>query len=258
MLVGANDMANLEDKYSRFFRDTNIDLLEELSSNGGGGSGVTDHGDLTGLDADDHPQYLNEERADARFYGKTQVDDLLTPLDVKVSNLGVDFRAQRFGCKFITSFPQEVPNDSTAVSIAQNRLYMYRLAVPAGVEITGFKFPIYAAPSGGGQIRFGLYAQDNTKLGESGDVYAQLEAATVPGWVTVDLTEPVESTGPVWIVFCSTASGPSMQLLNVGAYPDWLMNPVPNALYQNDVGGLPATLDPEAGTNYRDVVIGIY
>lgn len=34
---------------------------------GGGGGGVSDHGDLTGLADDDHPQYLNNARGDARY-----------------------------------------------------------------------------------------------------------------------------------------------------------------------------------------------
>lgn len=33
----------------------------------GGGGGVTDHGALTGLSNDDHPQYHNDARGDARY-----------------------------------------------------------------------------------------------------------------------------------------------------------------------------------------------
>ena len=33
----------------------------------GGGGGVSDHGLLTGLDGDDHPQYHTDARADARY-----------------------------------------------------------------------------------------------------------------------------------------------------------------------------------------------
>lgn len=33
----------------------------------GSGSGASDHGDLTGLDGDDHPQYLNNARGDVRY-----------------------------------------------------------------------------------------------------------------------------------------------------------------------------------------------
>ena len=36
--------------------------------------GISDHGALTGLADDDHPQYHNDTRGDARYYTKTQVD----------------------------------------------------------------------------------------------------------------------------------------------------------------------------------------
>lgn len=39
----------------------------ELVGGAGGGSGTSVHGDLTGLDEDDHPQYLTQERADIRY-----------------------------------------------------------------------------------------------------------------------------------------------------------------------------------------------
>ena len=41
---------------------------------GGGGGGVTVHGDLSGLANDDHPQYLNITRGDARYYTQTQLN----------------------------------------------------------------------------------------------------------------------------------------------------------------------------------------
>jgi len=96
-----------EDKYERFFRDTDIDLQAEIAAGGsgeglvnyytktesdaitdaldvritdlenapgGGGEGVTDHGELTGLTDDDHPQYHNNARGDDRYYTKTQTD----------------------------------------------------------------------------------------------------------------------------------------------------------------------------------------
>lgn len=40
----------------------------------GGGGGTSVHGLLSGLDQDDHPQYLNNTRGDARYYTKSQVD----------------------------------------------------------------------------------------------------------------------------------------------------------------------------------------
>ena len=41
----------------------------EASGGGGGGGGVTDHGALTGLGDDDHPQYLRQVEADALYDG---------------------------------------------------------------------------------------------------------------------------------------------------------------------------------------------
>ena len=52
---------------------------EELWINGvlftgeGGSGGVTDHGDLDGLDDDDHTQYHNDTRGDLRYYLKSEV-----------------------------------------------------------------------------------------------------------------------------------------------------------------------------------------
>jgi hypothetical protein len=47
-----------------------------------GGGGVTDHSALTGLGNDDHTQYHNDTRGDARYYTKSQVD---TSLGTKIS-----------------------------------------------------------------------------------------------------------------------------------------------------------------------------
>ncbi|WP_020398988.1 hypothetical protein [Kordiimonas gwangyangensis] len=40
-------------------------------------SGVSNHAGLTGLGADDHPQYLNNTRGDVRYYGKAAIDTAL-------------------------------------------------------------------------------------------------------------------------------------------------------------------------------------
>lgn len=44
----------------------------------GGGGGTSDHGALTGLGDDDHTQYHNDARGDARYYTKGQVDGLVS------------------------------------------------------------------------------------------------------------------------------------------------------------------------------------
>lgn len=43
----------------------------------GGIGGVSDHGALTGLGGDDHPQYLTQPRGDVRYHTKEQVNGLL-------------------------------------------------------------------------------------------------------------------------------------------------------------------------------------
>jgi len=48
-----------------------------ILSTPGGVGGVTDHGALTGLADDDHSQYLNNTRGDARYYVKETVDSSL-------------------------------------------------------------------------------------------------------------------------------------------------------------------------------------
>lgn len=41
-------------------------------------TGVTDHGALTGLSDDDHTQYFNQARGDARYYTESEVDAALS------------------------------------------------------------------------------------------------------------------------------------------------------------------------------------
>lgn len=49
-----------------------IQYLKTLEKgSGSGGGGATDHGALTGLGDDDHTQYLNNTRGDARYLGVT-------------------------------------------------------------------------------------------------------------------------------------------------------------------------------------------
>ena len=57
---------------------------------GSGGGGRSDHGALTGLADDDHPQYHNDARGDARYYTKPQVDASLA-LIPKTAQAVVDF-----------------------------------------------------------------------------------------------------------------------------------------------------------------------
>jgi hypothetical protein len=53
---------------------SNTDRDVQWATVSGSGGGVSDHGLLAGLADDDHPQYLNNTRGDARYYTKGQVD----------------------------------------------------------------------------------------------------------------------------------------------------------------------------------------
>lgn len=59
---------------------------------GGAGGGVTDHGALTGLSDDDHPQYLNQARGDGRYYTEVEVDAALAgkaPVATTLAGYGI-------------------------------------------------------------------------------------------------------------------------------------------------------------------------
>lgn len=48
---------------------------------------ITDHGQMTGLDDDDHPQYFNEERGDDRYAKLDEIDDYLLNTSLTGLNL---------------------------------------------------------------------------------------------------------------------------------------------------------------------------
>jgi hypothetical protein len=69
----------------------NVTATVGSATGSGGGGGVTDHGDLTGLADDDHTQYFNNTRGDARYsqlgHGHAIIDvtGLQTALDGKAA-----------------------------------------------------------------------------------------------------------------------------------------------------------------------------
>lgn len=155
----------LEDKYSRFYRNTGIDIQEEIATGGGGsglenyyskvesdaitdaldsrvtnleenpGGGVTDHGALMGLGDDDHTQYLNTTRGDARYYTKAQVDTALgSKADTTVTD-GLDGR--------IDALESETPLSATDTP----RYLLFNTTWPARPADTRMTFYIGGDPN---------------------------------------------------------------------------------------------------------------
>ena len=61
-------------------------LIHWQTVGGSGGGGVTDHGALTGLSDDDHSQYHNDTRGDARYYTQTAAQAAFAPIAKGVTN----------------------------------------------------------------------------------------------------------------------------------------------------------------------------
>jgi len=68
-------------KASIEYVDTGVDYIDWRTVSGGNagtlGIAVSDHGQMTGLEDDDHLQYHNDTRGDARYYTQTQLDSMI-------------------------------------------------------------------------------------------------------------------------------------------------------------------------------------
>lgn len=89
--ANSNDLNNLGTLNSDVVRCDELYIGGVLHVSEGSGGGVTDHGDLTGLVDDDHTQYHNDARGDARYYTQAQIIALLgdfqTYVDTSDGNL---------------------------------------------------------------------------------------------------------------------------------------------------------------------------
>lgn len=98
------------------------------SGGGGGGGGVTDHGALTGLADDDHTQYHNDARGDARYYTQSQIDTSLSgKADTSHSHAASDVTSGTFADARISE--SSVTQHESAITIGTGQITGFGEAV---------------------------------------------------------------------------------------------------------------------------------
>lgn len=108
-------------------------------------SGVTDHGALSGLADDDHTQYHNDTRGDARYYTQTQIDarNLNDVNDVTITTLGTDeLLFTQDGSTWINQTLAEADIDVTVMGVTVNTVQttnatqttLQTIAIPTGEQ----------------------------------------------------------------------------------------------------------------------------
>lgn len=99
---------------------------------GGGGGGVSDHGALTGLGDDDHPQYMTEAEVDAKI--AALVDSSPTTLDTLnelAAALGDD---ANFAATMTTALAAKQPLDATLTALAGLTVAADKLIYATGAD----------------------------------------------------------------------------------------------------------------------------
>lgn len=177
----------------------------------------------------------------------------------------IDPVARRYGCKAITMHPHDLSAGALKfIAMANQRLYQYKVPIPAGELITGVRLPCKDAAAGGGQLHFAVYQEDLTQLGTTDNVAATFTGAVAQTWVNVPLTAADEATGDfVWIVALSTMdTGPQLAFCNTDNLGEfaWMLNPsgAATAVRTEGITVLPSTLSPEDETGYLDALLAVY
>jgi hypothetical protein len=179
---------------------------------------------------------------------------------------GFSAEAVRYGAMALTFDPHSlswITPQYIEMSVA--RLYQYWLPLPVGTLVSSVVMPVQFQAAGGGALVFGVYQDDNSPLGNTGNVAATFQDPGVAEtWVAAPLSVPAVSTGPgVWVVGLATvAAGPKLAFCNTSGpdqLPPWLLNPSSHrtALRTEGIGALPGTLDPGAATLYIDALMGV-
>lgn len=157
----------------RTYVDTEIAAIP-----GGGGGGVTDHGLLTGLADDDHPQYLNNARGDARYEALGAVSTHVAASDPHV-------QYQKESEKGVASGYASL-DGSVKVPIAQIPTGTTGTTVPFGndARFTDTRTPTDNTVS---TVKLQNNAVDNTKL-------ADMATSRIKGRVTAATGDPEDLT----------------------------------------------------------------
>lgn len=175
----------------------------------------------------------------------------------------IDFAALRYGCKAITMYPHELSfADPQYINMSVDRHYQFWVPLAAGQLVSKVRLPIEEQGVVGSNVNFIIYNEDNTELGETGNVGSILSNAGVAlTWVELDLLIPAETTGEgVWITALSnTALGPKLSFCNTSNLQAWMLNPSDRmtALRTEGVSVKPSVLNPALGIPYIDACIGI-
>ena len=175
----------------------------------------------------------------------------------------VDFAARRYGCKALSMYPHELSFATPQyIEMAINRHYQYWVPISQGETISKIRLPIQFQGTAGCVVNFAIYNEDNSKLGETGNVGSIVSnAAIAQTWVDLNLLSAAEVTGDgVWITGLSNvALGPKLAFCNTSNLESWLLNPTDRltALRTEDVAAIPNVLNPALGIAYIDACIGI-
>lgn len=120
-----------------------------------------DHGSLTGLSDDDHPQYHNDTRADVRYYTKGQVDSSLSGKSSSGHNHDATYYTEpevdsllssKANSSAVTAIDAELDDKASTAHVHLN-LGAYE-SVPTPGELTGpvgqrLTIPTHVSPAGG-------------------------------------------------------------------------------------------------------------
>lgn len=205
-----------------------------------GGGGVTDHGALTGLADDDHPQYHNDARGDARYYTKGQADTLLDAKEddgvaaAAVSAHVADANPHSQYARGVVAFYERTSNSAAATTVTGVRVSYTWFSMQAGrLYRIGAYLGVWSDAYGRADVKI-RYTTNNTIPTTSSPQLTQgsVELATtsvVDSIILTGLYRPSVNMSFVAGLFVGRSSGTG----NVFSYGDaaW-----PASLYIEDVG----------------------